>query len=120
MPPSGKSSRSAARRKTEKALHASEERFHHLIEGLHVGILLLSPSAEAEFVNQAALDMFGLKREQALGCNISQIFIPIREDGSKIPLSQLPGARAIETGQTIRSQVVGWLRPESNEKLSRL
>jgi PAS domain S-box-containing protein len=107
-----------ARKKAEEALRASEERFRSLIQELHVGILLLGPATEAKFANEAALAMFGLRREQALGNNISQIyFTPIREDGTKIPSSMLPGVRAIETRQTIRNQVVGWCRPESNDIL---
>jgi PAS domain S-box-containing protein len=117
LPPSRRFSGSTARRKTEEALRAIEERFRNLIEGLHVGVLLLGPSAEAQFANQAALDMFGLKREEALGGNISQTLAPIREDGTKIPSSMLPGARSIETGKTIRNQVVGWRLPDSNDVL---
>jgi PAS domain S-box-containing protein len=118
LPPSRKFSSSAARKKTQEALRASEERFRNLIQNLHVGILLLGPATEARFANQAALDMFGLKREQALGSNISQTyFTPIREDGTTIPSSMLPGARSIETRKTIRNQVVGWRRPDSNDVL---
>ena len=107
-----------ARKKTEEVLRANEERFRSLIEDMHVGILLLGPDTEAKFANQAALDMFGLRREQALGSRISQIYFdPIREDGTKIPSSMLPGARSIHTGETIRNQVVGWRRPESNDVL---
>ena len=107
-----------ARKKAEEVLRANEERFRSLIEELHVGILLLGPDAEATFANQAALDMFGLRREQALGNRISQIYFdPIQEDGTKIPSSMLPGARSIESGQTIRNQVVGWRQPVSNDVL---
>ena len=106
-----------ARKKIEEALRASEERFRNLIQDLHVGILLLGPATEAIFANQAALDMFGLKWEQAMGNNISQTFTPIGEDGTNLPRSMLPGVRAIETKQTIRNQVVGWRRSESSDVL---
>jgi PAS domain S-box-containing protein len=106
-----------ARKKIEDALQASEERFRNLIQDLHVGILLLGPATEAIFANQAALDMFGLKWEQAMGNNISQVFTPIREDGTNLPQSMLPGVQAIETRRTIRNQVVGWRRPESSDVL---
>jgi PAS domain S-box-containing protein len=106
-----------ARKKIEEALRASEERFRNLIQDLHVGILLLGPATEAIFANQAALDMFGLKWEQAMGNNISQTFTPIGEDGTNLPRSMLPGVRAIETRQTIRNQVVGWRRSESSDVL---
>ena len=105
------------RKKTEEALHASEERFRNLIQDSHVGILLLGPATEAIFANQAALDMFGLRWNEAMGNNISRIFTPIREDGTDLPRTMLPGVRAIETRKTIRNQVVGWRRPESNDVL---
>jgi PAS domain S-box-containing protein len=105
------------RKKTEEALHASEERFRNLIQDSHVGILLLGPATEAIFANQAALDMFGLKWDEAMGNNISRTFTPIREDGTDLPRTMLPGVRAIETRQTIRNQVVGWRRSESNDVL---
>jgi len=109
--------RLTVRKKGEETLRRSEEQFLKLIQDLHVGILLLGPATEAKFANQAALDMFGLRWEEALGNNISQTFTPIREDGTKILSSMLPGARAITTRQTIRNQVVGWRRPESNDVL---
>jgi len=105
------------RKKTEEALRTSEERFRNLIQDSHVGILLLGPATEAMFANQAALDMFGLKSEQAMGNNISQTFTPIREDGTNLPRQMLPGVRAIATRQTIRNQVVGWRRSESGDIL---
>ena len=52
-----------------------------------------------------------------MGNNISRIFTPIREDGTDLPRSMLPGVRAIETRQTIRNQVVGWRRSESSDVL---
>ncbi len=106
-----------ARKKAEEALLASEERFRSLIQELHVGILLLGPATEAKFANRAALAMFGLRLEQALGNNISRMFTPVREDGTTLPRSMLPGVRAVETRQTIRNQVVGWRRPESSDVL---
>jgi len=105
------------RKMTEKALHASEERFRNLIQDSHVGILLLGPATEAIYANQAALDMFGLGWDEAMGNNISRTFTPIHEDETNLPRSMLPGVRAIETRQTIRNQVVGWRRPESNDVL---
>jgi PAS domain S-box-containing protein len=105
------------RKKTEEALRASEERFRSLIQEMHVGILVLGPGTETKFANQAALDLFGLRLEQALGNNISRMFTPVREDGTNLPRWMLPGVRAVETRQTIRNQVVGWRRPESKEVL---
>ena len=107
-----------AHKQAEESLRANEERFRTLIEDMNVGILMLGSDAEVRFANQAVLDIFGLKREQVLENGISELYLtPAHEDGTKIPSSLLPGARAIETRQTIRNEVIGWQRSESNEVL---
>lgn len=107
-----------AQRKMEDEVRASEERFRSLIQNLQVGIILLGREAEAKFANQAALDMFGLSHDQVFGHNISQFFFtPVREDGTTLTSSMLPGARAIETRQTIRNEILGWRRADSNQVL---
>lgn len=103
-------------KRAEEALRASEERFRNLIQDLHVGIILIGAATEAQFVNRAALRTFGLKEEQVLGKSLSDFGLTaIREDGTEIPGSMCPGPRAIETGQAIHNEVVGWRLSGSNE-----
>jgi PAS domain S-box-containing protein len=107
-----------ARRKAEEALRASEERFRNLVQDLHIGVVLLGPGAETLFANRAALESFGMSKDQAVGKKSSHFgMTAIHEDGTEIPFSMRPGPVAIATRQPIRNQVVGWRRPNSNEVL---
>ena len=107
-----------ARKKAEEALRASEERFRNLVQDLHIGVVLLGPDAETRFANRAALESFGLSKEEAIGKKSSHfVMTAIHEDGTEIPFSMRPGPRAIATKQAIRNEVVGWRRPNSNEVL---
>jgi PAS domain S-box-containing protein len=105
-----------ARKKAEEALRASEERFRNLVQDLHVGVVLLGPQAETKFANRAALKLFGLSEDQALGKSTSNFgLMAINEDGTEIPFPMRTGPRAIATRHPIRNEVVGWRRPGSND-----
>jgi PAS domain S-box-containing protein len=107
-----------ARKKSEEALRASEERFRTLVRDFHVGVLLQGPNAEILFANEAAQQMFGITLEQAQGKDSSQFaLISIREDGTEIPFSMRPVPRVIETRQPVLNHVIGWRRAESSEVL---
>ena len=107
-----------ARKKSEEALRASEERFRTLVRDFHVGVILQGPNAEILFANEAAQQMFGITLEQAQGKDSSQFdLISIREDGTEIPFSMRPVPRVIETLQPVLNHVIGWRRAESSEVL---
>jgi len=104
------------RKKTEEALRESEERFRTLVENLHVGIALMGPRAEILFANNAALEIFGLSQKQVLGKTSEELgFIALREDGTELPFAMRPAPRALATGQAVRSEVIGWQRPGTDE-----
>jgi two-component system NarL family sensor kinase len=105
-----------ARKEAEEALRASEERFRNLVQDLQVGVVLLGPHAETKFANQAALKLFELREEQAIGKNTSNFELAaISEDGAEIPFALRAGPRAIATRHPVRNEVVGWRRPGSND-----
>ncbi len=107
-----------ARRKAEEALQASEKLFRSLVESLHVGIVLLGPQAEILFANQAASQIFNMPIEEVLGKNSSELgMVALYEDGTEMPFSMRPGPRALATGNTVRNEVMGWRRPDSDEVL---
>jgi len=107
-----------AKKQSEDALRASEERFRTLVRDFHVGVVLLGPDAKIQFANQVAQQWFGISLEEAKGKNSSQLdLISVREDGTEIPFSMRPGPRAIETRQPVQNEVNGWRRRDSNEVL---
>ncbi|HXY25581.1 MAG TPA: PAS domain S-box protein [Candidatus Acidoferrum sp.] len=105
-----------ARKQAEEALRASEERFRNLVQALHVGVVLLGPHAETRFANRAALEIFGLTEDGALGKESSEFeMVAIRENGTEIPMALRPGPLAISTKKAVRNEIVGWRRSNSNE-----
>jgi len=62
--------------------------------------------------------MFGLLPEQFEGKKVSEFGLTaLHEDGSEMPLSLRPVARAIETRLPVRGEVMGWRRKDSGEIL---
>ena len=107
-----------AKRHSEDALRASEERFRTLVRDFQVGVVLLGPDAKIQFANQMAQQWFGISLEEAKGKDSSQLdLISVREDGTVIPFSMRPGPRVIETRQPIQNEVIGWRHKDSNEVL---
>jgi PAS domain S-box-containing protein len=62
-----------AKKQSEDALRASEERFRTLVRDFHVGVVLLGPDAKIQFANQVAQQWFGISLEEAKGKNSSQL-----------------------------------------------
>src|ERR1700683_1600254 len=95
---------------------SSEERFRMLIEDLHVGVLIMGPTAAIQFANRAALKIAGMTAKQVMGKTTEELGLTaIREDGSEVPFAMRPGPRAAESGRPVRDQVIGFRRPGSDE-----
>jgi len=106
------------RRRVEEALRMSEAKFRTVVEGLHVGVVLLGSKAEILFANRAAEQMFGVALEDVLGRNSSELgLVAIYEDGTEMPFAERPGPRALATGKPVRNEVMGWRRQDSDEVL---
>ena len=105
-------------RQAEKALRISEERFRTLVQGLHIGIVLLGPKAETLFANRAVLETFGVRNEQVTGKSSAQFeATAIREDGMEMPFEERPAPRAIASKRPVYGEVVGWRRGGSDDVL---
>ena len=105
-----------ARKRAEKLLRASEEKFRTLVENMEVGVVLLGPRAEIQFANFAAQQMFGTSIEQARGKSSAELdLVSFREDGTELQYSKRPGPRVVQTRQPIRNEVTGWRRSGSSE-----
>ncbi|MBI1911957.1 MAG: PAS domain S-box protein [Deltaproteobacteria bacterium] len=63
-------------RQTDEALRESEERFSSLIQNIPSVILYLSPDGRILEFNPEAERLYGLKREEALGKNYLELFLP--------------------------------------------
>jgi PAS domain S-box-containing protein len=102
---------SEQRRATE-ALRESEERFRTLVRDLHVGVVLSDPDGAFEFVNQAALRMFNVSREQLIGRTAQSLGLkPFDENGRDISDFDRPVPTVLRTRQPIRQTTMGWRIP---------
>jgi PAS domain S-box-containing protein len=98
------------------ARRSGEGRLRTLIEQVHIGVVTVGPRTEIQFANQAALDMFGMTKAQVLGKTSEELgLITIREDGSDYPFAMRPGPRAIESGQPIRNEVIGFRHRDTDK-----
>jgi PAS domain S-box-containing protein len=103
-------------KRAEASLRASEERFRTLVRDLNVGVVICGPAGENQYANQSALGMFHLTTAQILGKRGHELGLtPIREDGTEIPPSELPVARALRDRQTVQSEIMGWRNNATNE-----
>jgi PAS domain S-box-containing protein len=104
-------------KRSQAALRASEQRFRELVEKLQVGVLLLDDHAKILLTNQAALDLFGLAKEQLSGHqDLSRLFgdDTIHEDGTPFPFESHPVAMALKTRQPVHNVVMG-VKPASGQ-----
>ncbi len=105
-------------KQAEVALRASEERFRSLVRDLQVAVVLLSPNAVIQFANPAAQEMLGFAAKEMTGKSVTELdLVSVDENGREFPLSERPVARAIETRQPVRNQVMGWRRRGSDATL---
>ncbi len=93
------------RRLAENALRASEERFRLLLESAGEGIYGLDTEGRCTFVNDAALEMLGYRREEMLGQPTHPRIHHSRSDGSPYPAEQCPIYDAFRTGIARRGLV---------------
>jgi PAS domain S-box-containing protein len=96
------------RKQCIKTLQESESRFRGLIEDLDVGVILQDAEDRILLTNRAASELLGLPTN-AVG-NLSSKdtrWQLTREDGSPLPLDEVPSIVAARTGIPVRGAVIG-------------
>jgi len=95
-----------------------DESFRALCEGLKVGMLIQSPTAEIVTSNPRALELLGLTEDQLLGkTSLDPDWNVIHEDGSPFPGPTHPVPQAIATRQPVHDVVMGVFRPVTQDRV---
>ncbi|CAN5474044.1 hypothetical protein BH11PSE9_BH11PSE9_14030 [soil metagenome] len=96
------------RRQTEEALRASESEQRFLIDHILAGVIVHDATGAVMSVNAEACRLFGLTAAQMCGREaVDPLFHFMREDGSRLPVSEYGVKRVQATGQPIADLVVG-------------
>lgn len=95
--------------------HRYHEKFRSLFDSMAEGVFYQSADGTFADVNNAALDMFGLTREEFLSrTSFDPKWRVVCEDGSEAPGDTHPSAVALKTGHPVRNEVLGVFNPKRN------
>ncbi len=97
-----------AKKVMEKALRESEQQTRQLLENLESAIVVHAADGSISYMNAAAQRFFGFDAKQMQGKNVPD-FLPhiLREDGSSLPIDELPENRVLKTGKGFYNYIVG-------------
>jgi PAS domain S-box-containing protein len=105
-----------AQAKVLQQLSKSEKSLSALLNNLKAGVVVHAPDTSIIINNPAASILLGLKDGQLRGKKaIDLAWNFLREDNSKMPVSEYPVNVVIATKQILKNQVVGVNRPNTND-----
>ncbi len=105
-----------SRQRVEKTLGQNEAKYRTLFESMAQGVFYQRADGALIDVNPAALEMFGLEREQFLGTtSYNPQWDVIREDGSLLMPELHPSMVALESGEPVRGVVLGVYNPRRED-----
>jgi len=94
----------------------SEDKYRHLIENLHAGVVVHAPDTRILLCNSMACQLLGLTLEQMLGkAAIDPAWHFSFEDGTVMPPAAYPVNQVIATGQPLKNLIAGIHHSETSE-----
>lgn len=97
------------KKRTETALKESEERYRHLIENIHAGVVVHQPDAEIILYNQEASRLLGIKDDKKIP---PAAWYSVSADGEKLTQEEYPALHVIRTGMPLINVIAGIDNPE--------
>lgn len=98
------------RKRAEKALRASEERYRFLYDSMEQGVAEFDEAGNLVSVNQAANNILSMDLGKMLGRPFLQVFQSIpgaaQEDGAPFDVNNLPIMKTLKTGNSVLNKVV--------------
>jgi len=77
-----------------------------LFANIDVGLIATDSNGDINFINDAALDMFGYTRSSVMHERFINKIVPIHDDGMPISIMDRPIARAFMVGRSVTERVV--------------
>ena len=103
-------------KRAEEVLAESEAKFRTLFESMAPGVFYQRADGTLIDANPAALDMFGLTREQFMGRDsYDPRWKVVSETGELLPVEQHPSMLALRSGKPVKDLVVGVFNPITEE-----
>ncbi|MDB6115531.1 MAG: hypothetical protein JWQ83_2226 [Lacunisphaera sp.] len=104
--------------RSQEALAATELRYRTMLEGVEAGVIVHATHTGITAFNKKACELFGVSADQMYTRDPSEaIWRRVYPDGSPIPPSELPLARALASGQPVRGMVLGLNRGPAAERV---
>jgi len=104
------------RKKGEQALKESEEKFHTLFESMRQGVFYQTINGKFTDVNQSALSMFGITKEEFFGRTSYNVeWKVIDEKGTLLKPEEHPSMIALLTGKPVKDITTGVFNPIRNQ-----
>ncbi len=106
------------KRKAESALRESEERYRHLIENIHAGVIVHRPDASVLLYNQEAMRLLNITEKNAPAGKIPAIqwYSVTKEDG-KPKAEEYPALHVIRTGKPLINITAGIDNPATQARM---
>ena len=96
------------RRRAEKILREKERYTRYLLENIQTAVVVHGRDGSVSYLNAAAQRFFGLGADRMTGSHVPSFFMRfLREDGSTMPLEELPERRVLADGKLFYNYVVG-------------
>jgi PAS domain S-box-containing protein len=101
------------RERALQALRESEERYRSVVTSMAEGIVITASDGTILACNPAAERIAGVVPGQLVGATANDPrWKLIREDGTPLPLEDIPAALTLRTGLPVRDAIVGFTRPD--------
>jgi len=105
------------KRKAETALKESEERYRHLIEYLHAGVVVHRPDSSILLYNQEASRLLGLINKEIVGKKApEQEWFFVSAEGKKLTVEEYPVMQVIKTGKPLNNIIAGIEHPHNHSR----
>ncbi|MES2847685.1 MAG: PAS domain S-box protein, partial [Bacteroidota bacterium] len=102
------------KKKTENALKESEERYRHLIENIHAGVVVHNPDGSILLYNQEAARLLGIKEDKKIP---TAEWFSVSASDNKLTHEEYPALHVIRTGDPLINVTAGIDNPNSESRM---